>query len=62
MYLYQPLQIQQSGIKYFKIADPMAHEDLFQAAENIIKEKKLNNNDINKYNFLLKFFDKTDVI
>ena len=53
---------QQSGIKYFKIADPMAHEDLFQAAENIIKEKKLNNNDINKYNFLLKFFDKTDVI
>ena len=53
---------QQSGEKYFKIADPIHHSDLFNIAEKEIRkiEDTLNNND--KYNFLLKLFDKADII
>jgi ATP-dependent DNA helicase RecG len=53
---------QQSGIKYFKIADPIHHEDLFKIAEKNIKiiEDKLK--DTKKYNLLLKLFDKAEVI
>ena len=52
----------QSGIKLFKIADPVHHEDLFKLAEKNINN--LSNNDLNnsKYNFLLKLFDKVDLI
>ena len=51
----------QSGIKLFKIADPVHHEKLFKLAEeNIIElnDEELNNS---KYNFLLKLFDKVDL-
>ena len=51
----------QSGIKYFKIADPIHHENLFKLAESNIKslnEKELNNN---KYITLLKLFDKVEL-
>jgi len=51
----------QSGIKLFKIADPVHHENLFKLAEKNIKElsdKELNNP---KYEFLLKLFDKVDL-
>ncbi len=52
---------QQSGIKNFKFADPVIHKDLFDLAENYVKinQDKLNQN---KYDFLLKLFDKADVI
>jgi ATP-dependent DNA helicase RecG len=52
----------QSGIKLFKIADPVHHEDLFKLAENSINE--LNNDELNhpKFNLLLKLFDKVDLI
>ena len=52
---------QQSGIKSFRFADPVIHEDLFKLAENFVK----NNQDyINqkKYSFLLKLFDKAEII
>jgi ATP-dependent DNA helicase RecG len=52
----------QSGIKLFKIADPVHHENLFKLAEkNIIN---LNYEDLNndKFNFLLKLFDKVDLV
>ncbi len=52
----------QSGIKYFKIADPVHHENLFKLAESNIKslnEKELNNN---KYITLLKLFDKVELV
>tara|TARA_B110000967_G_scaffold173502_1_gene185151 strand:- start:1568 stop:3643 length:2076 start_codon:yes stop_codon:yes gene_type:complete len=52
----------QSGIKLFKIADPVHHEDLFKLAErNIIdlNEKEFNHP---KYDFLLKLFDKVDLV
>ena len=52
----------QSGIKYFKIADPIHHEYLFKMAEVNIKnmdEEMLNNT---KFNLLLRLFDKVDLI
>ena len=52
----------QSGVKLFKIADPVHHEDLFKLAEkniNELSDKELNQD---KYNFLLKLFDKVDLI
>ena len=52
----------QSGIKLFKIADPVHHEDLFKLAEKNINE--LSSVELNqpRYNFLLKLFDKVDLI
>ena len=51
----------QSGIKLFKIADPVHHQKLFELAEKNIEE--LNDEELNdsKYNFLLKLFDKVDL-
>ena len=56
------LGYQQSGIKYFKLADPIKHEDLFKIAEDDIKKIEQNNESISKYNFILKLFDKAEVI
>ena len=52
---------QQSGIKHFRFSDPVNHEDLFKLAENYIKsiEKEINQK---KYSFLLKLFDKAEII
>ena len=52
---------QQSGIKNFRFADPIIHEDLFKLAEKYVKDIK---NEINqkKYSFLLKLFDKAEII
>ena len=56
------LGFQQSGIKDFKLADPVHHEDLFKIAEINIKDIELNENNFEKYEFLLKLFDKVDII
>ena len=52
---------QQSGIKNFRFADPVIHEDLFKLAEEYVLQ---NQNNINqkKYSFLLKLFDKAEII
>ena len=52
---------QQSGIKNFKFADPVNHKDLFELAEKFVKDNALNINQ-KKYSFLLKLFDKADII
>ena len=52
---------QQSGIKNFRFADPIKHDDLFKLAENYIKNID-NRIDQNKYSFLLKLFDKAEII
>ena len=51
---------QQSGVKNFRFADPIIHQDLFKLAENYIKKI----DDINeiKFKFLLKLFDKAEII
>jgi len=53
---------QQSGIKDFKLADPIHHEDLFLLAEKNIKEIETNESNFKKYEFLLKLFDKANII
>ncbi len=52
---------QQSGIKNFRFADPVNHEDLFYLAENYVKNID-NNINHKKFSFLLKLFDKADII
>ena len=52
----------QSGLKLFKLADPVQHEDLFNLAQENIE--KMTNEELNhpKYDLLLKLFDKVDLI
>ena len=52
---------QQSGIKNFRFADPVIHEDLFKLAEKYIKNIQVNINQ-EKYSFLLKLFDRAEII
>ena len=56
------LGYQQSGIKDFKIADPIQHENLFRIAEENIKDIERDENNFKRYEFLLKLFDKADII
>ena len=56
------LGYQQSGIKDFKLADPVHHEDLFKIAEQNLKEIEIKEEDFGKYDFLLKLFDRADII
>ena len=51
---------QQSGLKNFRFADPLIHEDLFNLADKFIRN--IGNKEIEKYNFLLKLFDKAEII
>jgi len=56
------LGYQQSGIKDFKLADPIHHVDLFKIAEQNLKEIERNENNFKKYDYLLKLFDKANII
>ena len=52
---------QQSGVKNFKFADPVIHEDLFKLAEKYVQSISGYINHI-KYTFLLKLFDRAEII
>tara|TARA_B100001063_G_C16581110_1_gene460808 strand:- start:54 stop:809 length:756 start_codon:yes stop_codon:yes gene_type:complete len=52
---------QQSGIKNFRFADPVIHEDLFKLAERYVNTNEININQ-DKYSFLLKLFDRAEII
>ena len=56
------LGYEQSGLKAYKIADPIHHEKLFRIAELDIKQIELNQKTFQKYEFLLKLYDKADII
>ena len=56
------LGYQQSGIKDFRLADPIQHEDLFKIAEENIKDIEYDKNNFEKYDLLLKLFDKADIV
>jgi ATP-dependent DNA helicase RecG len=56
------LGYQQSGIKDFRLADPVHHENLFKIAEKNLKIIEADNLNFHKYEFLLKLFDKADII
>ena len=51
---------QQSGEKFFRLADPVNHKDLFLFAEKYIKV--IEDDDLSKFDYLLKLFDKAEII
>ena len=52
---------QQSGIKSFRFADPVIHEDLFKLAEKYVRNISECINQ-RRYTFLLKLFDRAEII
>jgi ATP-dependent DNA helicase RecG len=56
------LGFKQSGLKNFRLADPIHNHDLFLLAEEEIKRIEDNNLDIKKYRTLLKLYDQADII
>ncbi len=56
------LGFKQSGIKNFKLADPVHNHDLFILAEKEIKRIQNNNEDISKFKPLIKLYDRADII
>ena len=52
----------QSGMKDFKLADPIHHENLFKIAERNIKEIESNEKNFKRYDLLLKLFDKAEIV
>ena len=56
------LGFKQSGVKIFKLADPIHNSDLFELAEKeirVIEAKKYN---ISKYKTLMKLYDQADIL
>ena len=56
------LGFKQSGIKNFKLADPVRDNDLFILAEEEIKRIEKDERDISKYKVLMKIYDKAEII
>ena len=56
------LGFKQSGIKNFKLADPIHNRDLFLVAEKEIKRIENANEDIRKFKPLIKLYDRADII
>ena len=56
------LGFKQSGMKMFKLADPILNSDLFELAEKELKIIEMNKIDINKYSVLMKLYDQADIL
>ncbi len=56
------LGFKQSGIKNFKLADPIHNSDLFILAEKEIRRIEKSNEDIGKFKPLIKLYDRADII
>ena len=56
------LGFKQSGIKNFKLADPVQNSDLFMLAEKEMKRIENSNEDISKFKPLVKLYDRADII
>ena len=56
------LGFKQSGVKIFKLADPVHNNNLFELAEKEIRFKQKNDIQLNKYKTLMKLYDQADVI
>ncbi|MDC1091778.1 ATP-dependent DNA helicase RecG [Candidatus Pelagibacter sp.] len=56
------LGFKQSGIKNFKLADPVHNSDLFLLAEKEIKRIEKENEDISRFKPLIKLYDRADII
>ncbi len=56
------LGFKQSGIKKFRLADPILNEDLFLLAEDEVKKLEMKGDNFSKYNKLLKLYDRASII
>ncbi len=56
------LGFKQSGIKNFKLADPIHNSDLFILAEKEMRRIEKSNEDLRKYKTLIKLYDRADII
>ena len=56
------LGFKQSGIKNFKLADPIHNNDLFLLAEKEMKRIENSSEDISKFRPLIKLYDRADII
>ncbi len=56
------LGFKQSGIKNFKLADPIHNHNLFILAEKEIKRIENKKEDISKFKSLIKLYDRADII
>jgi ATP-dependent DNA helicase RecG len=56
------LGFKQSGVKNFRLADPVHNEDLFILADKEVREIENQNLNIKRYKPLLKLYDQADII
>ncbi len=56
------LGFKQSGIKNFKLADPIHNSDLFLLAEKEMRRIENSNESISKFKSLIKLYDRADII
>jgi ATP-dependent DNA helicase RecG len=56
------LGFKQSGIKNFKLADPVLNSELFLLAEEEMKRIEKLNENLSKYKPLIKLYDRADII
>jgi len=56
------LGFKQSGIKKYKLADPILHKDLFELAEAEVKKIEMNSSNLGDYYKLLKLYDRASII
>ena len=56
------LGFKQSGIKIFKLADPVQNEDLFLLAEKEMRRIEDLGENITKFKTLIKLYDRADII
>ena len=56
------LGFKQSGVKNFKLADPIQNSALFLLAEKEMRRIEKSNEDISKFKPLIKLYDRADII
>ena len=56
------LGFKQSGVESFRLADPVLNEDLFILAEKETKRIERDNINLNKFQPLLKLYDRADIL
>jgi len=56
------LGFKQSGVKKFKLADPIHNSDLFKIAEKEMSRIEKENEDVSDFKPLLKLYDRADII
>jgi len=56
------LGFKQSGLKKFRLADPILNKDLFDLAELEVKKIENNNLSFKKFNKLLRLYDKASIL